>query len=42
MELTTTMLDRQKLAAAVIMAQIKLTGHPWDEDTGKPQSDIQK
>lgn len=42
MELTTTMSDRQKLAAAVITAQIKLTEHPWDEDMGKPQSDIQK
>lgn len=41
MELTTTMSDRQKLAAAVIMAQIKLTEYPWDEDMAKPQSDIQ-
>lgn len=42
MELTTTMSDRQKVAAAVIMAQIKLTEHPWDEDMGKSQNDIQK
>lgn len=42
MELTTTMSDRQKVAAAVIMAQIKLTEHPWDEDVGKSQNDIQK
>lgn len=42
MEVTTTMSDRPKLAAAVIMAQIKLTEHSWDEGMGEPQSDIQK
>lgn len=42
MELSTMMSDRQKVAAAVIMAQIKLTEHPWDQDMSKSQNDIQK
>lgn len=30
MELTTTVSDRQKLGATVMIAEIKLTANPWD------------